>query len=84
MTGNVTQGQRKYTVASRSLWMSFALTFAMLAVAWAADDEQGQNVRAAIEAVTSMWPWALGAIGGWFGFANAAVHVARARNGGEA
>lgn len=76
-TKPVEKGHRKYRIASRSLWMTFALTLAMLGVAWASDDEQGQNVRSAIEAVTEMWPWALGAIGVWFGFSNAAVHAAQ-------
>lgn len=72
---------RKFKIASRMLWMTFSLTIAMLAVAWASNDEQGETIRAAISAIASMWPWFVIALGGWFGITNAAVHKFKSENG---
>lgn len=71
------RGQRKTKAAMTALWMTFALSLVILAVAWAVNDGQGETVRSAIEKTTGMWPWAMLGILGTFGGANALAHFAK-------
>lgn len=75
-------GQRKFTIALRSLNYTLGLTLMILGVsAFLLRGEQGTQYAIVVGHITTMWPWVIGAIGGWFGVSNAATHYAHTRNG---